>query len=113
MIKKLTSIRELAEELEALLMLEYHNKTHLQGDERTRNMDKRGLIQRIKGFASEPVEPLSIMDPLDRLHLQAIPILIDPIRDTARRGIPIDGDTAGEILAAWDKARTPKPPASK
>lgn len=47
-MEKSKSIYELAEELEAILLLEYHNKNHLSGDNKTRNKEQRSILRTIK-----------------------------------------------------------------
>ena len=45
------TIYELAEELDAILLLEYHNKNHLSGDDKSRNEAKRNIVGGIKSIA--------------------------------------------------------------
>lgn len=49
------AIYEVAEELEAVLLLEYHNKNHLQfgTNPKKLNEEKRLLVQRIKSLARD------------------------------------------------------------
>jgi hypothetical protein len=45
-------IYELAEELEAILLLEYHNKNHLAGSPKLRNECARSILRDIKELSA-------------------------------------------------------------
>ena len=45
---------------------------------------------------------------LDRAHLDALPILIIPLKDCIASGVPITRAAAVKILSDWDKCRVPK-----
>ena len=48
-------------------------------------------------------------DKLSQAHLDALPILLDPLIKASHSFVAITGREATQILREWDEARSPKP----